>query len=99
MNKIISYIGFAIKAKKIIIGQGKLKTTLQKIYLILVSKTASKNLKDLAQNVANKHNCQLIITNCELSTLTNLNDIKIIGITDENLANAILKEKEKLNIG
>ncbi len=99
MNKIISYIGFAIKAKKIIIGQGKLKSATQKVYLILVSNSATKNLKDLALNVANKQGCQIIITNCELSMLTNLNDIKIIGITDQNLANAILKEKEKINIG
>ena len=57
MNKIISYIGFAIKSNKVLSGQSVLKHTNKPLYLVLVCSQASQNLKDLAQNIANKHNC------------------------------------------
>ncbi len=99
MNKIISYIGFAIKAKKIIIGQSHLKRTDKKIYLILVCHTASDNLINLAKNLSIKNNCDFIITKCKLEDLTKIYSVKIIGITDENLSKAIIENKEIINIG
>ncbi len=99
MNKIVSYIGFAIKAKKAIIGQSALKKAQEKIFLILVDNSASQNLKDLAKNSANKKGCPLIITKPPLAELTHQPDIKIIAITDFNLAKAIIENKEKISIG
>jgi len=92
MNKIISYLGFAQKSNNCIIGQTALKKCLKQLHLIMVCNTASENLKDLAQNLAQKHNCKLIITDIELSRLLNLNDIKIVGLTEENLSTAIIKQ-------
>ena len=60
--------------------------------------TASDNLKNLAKNIATKHNGEFIITNCLLESLTNIKDVKIIGITDENLSRSIIKNKEKITI-
>ena len=100
MNKIISYIGFALKSKKVIAGQTPLKRNYKdKIYVVLVCNTASDNLKNLAKNIAIKNECEFIITNVELEQLTKLKDIKIIGITDENLGKAIINNKEIINIG
>lgn len=89
MNKIISYIGFAIKANKVIVGQSAIKRTIKPIQLVLVCSTASDNLKDLAKNVAIKHNCTYIVLQEVLGDLTHLKDVKIIAITDENLSTAI----------
>ena len=99
MNKIISYIGFARKSNNCITGQTPLKHCSKQLYLIIVCKTASDNLKNLAKNLAVKNKCEYIISNVELSTLTNLKDIKIIGLTDENLSKAIINNKEKISIG
>lgn len=99
MNKIISYIGFANKSKNLIAGQSPIKHCNKTLHLILVCNTASENLKNLAKNVANKHNCQYIVTKIQLSELTNMQDIKIIGLTDENLSKAIINNKEKISIG
>lgn len=96
MKKIISYIGFAIKSKQIVVGQSQIKTYLKPIYLILVDKDASQNLKDLAQNIANKKQCDCIVTNVELEQLTHIKDIKIIGITNFSLSKAIVENKEKI---
>ena len=99
MNKIIRYIGFAIKAKKVIVGQSHLKRTDKRLFLILVCSSASENLINLAKNLALKNGCDFIITKQKLDTLTNINDVKIIGITDENLSKAIIENKEIINIG
>lgn len=98
MNKIISYIGFAIKSKKFIAGQTPIKMAREHIDLVLVCSSASENLKNLAKNVAAKHECTYIITKPKLEDLTHMKDIKIIAITDENLAHAIINNKEIINI-
>ena len=97
MNKIISYLGFAQKSNNLIIGQTALKKTIKSLNLIIVCKTASDNLKDLARNLSIKHNCEFIISNIELKDLIKFDDIKILGITDENLSKAIINNKEKLS--
>ena len=99
MNKIISYIGFALKSNKVIAGQTPLKRTKDKLSLVLVCSTGSENLINLAKNLAVKHKCEYIVTKIELEKLTNINGIKIIGITDDNLSNAIIQNKEIINIG
>lgn len=99
MNKIISYIGFAKKSNNVIAGQSPIKRTKKQLHLILVCNSASDNLKNLAKNTAIKHNCECIITKINLSELSNLKDIKIIGLTDENLSKAIIENKEIIKIG
>ena len=77
MNKISSYIGFAIKSRKILIGQSKIKQNKEKqIYCIIICKTATENLRNLAKNVANKNNCCVIEID-NLQEITHLQDIKI----------------------
>jgi len=99
MNKIVSYLGFAKKSKNIITGQTALKRTKKKLHLILVCKTASDNLKNLAKNLANNNDCCAIMMNIELSHLINEENIKILALTDENLSKAIINNKEKISIG
>ena len=99
MNKISSYVGFAIKARKVLIGQSLIKGNKTKqIYCLLVCSSASENLINLAQNVASKQNCELITIN-NLEDLTHISGLKIIAITDESLGNAIIKNKENVNLG
>ena len=99
MNKIISYLGFARKSNNCIMGQTALKKSTKQVYLIVVDNSASENLKDMAKSIAQKHKCEFIISKVELSNLINYEDIKIIGLTDENLSKAIINNKEKISIG
>lgn len=94
MNKIISYLGFAQKSNNMITGQTALRKTTKKLYLVIACNSSSDNLKNLAKNIANKHGCEFIISNVELSNLIKLNDIKILGLTDENLSKAIYNNKD-----
>ena len=47
--------------------------------------------KNLAKNLANKNACEYIVLE-DLELLLHSKDIKIAGITDENLSKAILTE-------
>ena len=99
MNKIISYIGFAIRSGNYIAGQTPLRYNKKPVHLVLVCDSASDNLKNLAKNIANKNECEYIITKPKLSELTKMNDIKIFGILDESLSDAIKNNKEMIEIG
>ena len=99
MNKIISYLGFAQKSNNCIIGQTALRKATKKLYLIIVCCTASENLKNLAKNLAIKHGCEVITSRVELKNLIKFDDVKIVGLTEENLSKAIVENKEKINIG
>ncbi len=96
MNKIISYLGFAQKSNNCIMGQTALKKTMKQLHLIIVCNSASQNLKDLAKNIANKHKCKFIVSNVPLSDLIKFDDVKIVGLTEENLSKAIIKEKNSI---
>ena len=99
MNKIKTYVGFAIKSNKVLIGQSTIKSNKNKqIYCILVCSSASENLVDLAKRVAEKNNCQAIVVE-NLEMLTHKEGLKIIAITDENLGNAIINNKENVSFG
>lgn len=91
MNKIISYLGFAKKSNNCVTGQTALRKSNKHFNLIIACSSASENLKNLAKNLANKNNCEHIVLN-DLEMLLHAKDIKIAGITDENLAKAITKE-------
>ena len=81
MNKIISYLGFAKKSNNCVSGQTALRKSNKKFYLIIVCESACDNLKNLAKNLANKHECEFIVIN-KLDEIFHQNDIKII---QENL--------------
>ena len=98
MNKIISYLGFAQKSNNLISGQTAIKKTTKNLKLIVVSNSASENLKNLGKNLSIKHNCDLIVSRVEINELIKLGDIKILGILDENLSKAIINNKEKISI-
>lgn len=94
MNKIISYLGFAQKSNNLVTGQTALRKSNKKFRLIIVCESASENLKNLAKNLANKHNCEFIVLD-NLDGLLHIKDIKIIGLTEENLSKAILNESKE----
>ena len=94
MNKTISYLGFAKKSGGLITGQTSLKICKKKLYLIMVCCSASDNLKNLAKNLGVKHNCPVIETAVKLDTLITEKDIKILGLTNQELSKAIVTRQE-----
>lgn len=96
-QKILSYMGFASKAKKIVYGKQGLRNyirSFQSKKVIIIPKDAGSRVKlDVI-----KH-CQIfdvpyIELNCTKSVLSKAlgkQNISVVGITDENIIEGILK--------
>ena len=92
MNKLIkTYLGFCIKSRSIVIGQDRLKVSKDKIYLIIYCNTASQNLKDLVERLAIKFKCDALVLDEILEEYTSIKGCKVLGITNQSLAQQIIK--------
>lgn len=89
LNKIESYIGFAIKARKVGWGVDNIVAKREKPYLILTDSSLSTGSKRKLANYASTHNIDI----SELEELTSIigRGAKAIGVNEPNLAAAINK--------
>ena len=92
MNKIKSYLGLSRKSNSVVIGQDRLKEYSKKVFVLVISPTATKNLKDLALRLKSKFNCPLIETKENLEDIISMVGCKIVGLTMESLAKAVLEQ-------
>ena len=97
MDKIKSYLGLSIKSNSVVIGQDRLKEYNKKVCLLVLSPNASPNLKDLAKRLKGKFNCPLIETKENLEVLIYKEGCKILGLTMESLASAVLTQNNYYN--
>lgn len=98
MSKIETYLGLSRKSNQIVIGQDNLKRFSKKLYLIVVSLTATDNLKDLAIRLAEKFKCDLVQTLIPLEEIIHINGCKIIGLTSNTLSEAIINNTNEYNL-
>ena len=102
MEKIISYLGFAIKSNNIVYGIDNLIKYQKRLYLIIICPSCVKKSVNLAIKKANELSCDIKMTTETLQNMLHKDNCKIIGIKDESLAKAILNCKNNLvevNIG
>lgn len=91
-SKDLTFIGFSIKAKKVIYGLNLIKESRLKFYLLILCHSASDNTKKIAINIANKNKIRLLITHeILLEEIVNKTNSKVIALTDKNLAEAVLQ--------
>ena len=94
-DKIISYVGFAIKAGKIKMGVNAILSHRGDIYLLLLCDTAANNTVKQAEKIAHKACADIVV--CKGDTLENIlnkENCKLAAILDKSLAGAI---KDNLN--
>ena len=96
-RKIESYLGFALKAKKLVLGLNSIETIRKGVYCILLDGDAQKNSQKQARKEATRLTCPLIIVK-GLGALVKREGIKVIAVKDFSLAGAILSEAEKQGI-
>lgn len=95
INKIKTYLGFAIKSKKIIFGYDNIITYKKKQILILSSSTVNEKVSMKINSFADKNNIKIInLKNITCEELVGRENSKIVSVIDENLASAIVKELE-----
>ena len=94
-NKIETYLGFCIRARKIVFGIDEIEKQRKGVYLILCDGALGQNSLKVAQNTKELLNCPLLITkNGQLGELLHRPTVKSVAIKDNHLASAIIKEAE-----
>ena len=90
-TKIFTYVGFAKKSKKLLIGSTALKTAKKGVQLLLVCSTATENARKEAESYAKKFSCPIVV--CDGAPLADLvlkENCKVAAVCDKHLADAIL---------
>jgi len=87
-SKLFSYFGFAIKSRNIVFGYDNLVKCKSKNVLIVFDNTVNDKMQSKINRLARAHNWDIVKLECTLLSILGRN-CKIVGITDENLANAI----------
>ncbi len=94
-SKIETYIGFAIKSRKVTCGFNSIESLNKGVYLLILCSSASENSLKLAEKLQHKLKCKLMVCNdIKLEDVTHKPNSKIIGIRDENLAKAICDNED-----
>ena len=99
--RILSYLGFAKKAGKLVSGTGNAENALKsmKAKLVLVSGTASENTKKHFSDMATYRNVPIYVLDGDnLGSAIGKEEHKTICITDSGFAMAVIKEIN-LNLG
>ena len=88
LNKIKTYMGFAIKSRQIVFGVDSIKE--KNVHIIIYSKSLSESSKSGCVKVSEKNNCKVYeILDEEMFTLVNNEKIKAFAILNQELAKAI----------
>ncbi len=91
IGKIDCYINFAVRAGKVVWGVDNLERAKRVPYLILVDEALGANsAKQLSLYCQRKDAKSLTLPTDYLNNLLKRSNIKVLSITDESLANAIL---------
>ena len=93
-SKAETYIGFSIKSGKIVWGLDNL-TNSRKVKLIIACKTLSENSESKLLNYANDKGIIVYkLIDKTLDTVVNKTNCKVIGLTDKNLAKAVIDNSQ-----
>ncbi|MDE6412245.1 MAG: hypothetical protein K2L02_06955 [Clostridia bacterium] len=90
-NKIEAYLGFALRAGKLVLGLNSIETVKKGVYCLLLDEGAAKNSHKEARKLKEKFACPLIIIK-DLGALIKREGCKLAALKDSSLAEAILKE-------
>ncbi|MGN0796941.1 MAG: hypothetical protein ACI4M5_01910 [Christensenellales bacterium] len=94
-DKISCYVGFAVKSGKIIWGLDMLKKSKKPPRIIIIDGSIGSNSAKEAEYYAAKNDVDVLhLPSQSLGIMLKRNNVKLIAVTDDNLAKAILKISE-----
>ncbi len=95
LTKIRSFVGFSVKARKILFGVDNITTAIgkKKPYVVLVSTDISANSYEKLKRYVEKYDVEMF--NADIEQILSGKNCKAIGLTDENLAKAVKIELKK----
>ena len=90
-SKVSAYLGFCIRSRKILFGVDNVEKQRKNVFLLMADEKISENSLKIMIKAKDKFACPLLITKSgELGELIYRPTVKAVGITDKNLASAIL---------
>ena len=93
INKISTYLGFAIKSGKVVFGYDNLITTKKNIKLVLICSSLNDKMCSKVTVFCQKKNISIYrFETDQLSDMVHRDNCKVIGIVDESLSKAIKNE-------
>ncbi len=90
VEKVKSYVGFAIKARKVLFGVDNITEYRKRLHLIMLDNSLSPNSTKKILRYAEEREISIIIY--DINSILPERNCKAMGIMDQNLAVAILKE-------
>lgn len=94
-SKIETYLGFCIRARKIIFGAEMIEKQRKGVFLLVVDGNIGKNSLKSVVRAQEKLQCPLYMTaEGALGEWTHRPNVKAAAITDKNLASAMCKNAE-----
>ena len=91
-HKVESYVGFAVKARKILLGATAVESGLKRVKLILICGTAQKNTIKKANSLSVKTQAPMVFCRGkQLAEITGKPNVKIAAVTDKSLSKAIVE--------
>lgn len=95
-SKLNSYLGFCIRARKILFGVDNIENKKKGVFLLIVDDDMGENSYKIMRKAKEKFACPMLV--CEKGELANRvhrPTVKAVAILDKNLAVAILSAVEK----
>ena len=88
-SKVLTYLGFAKKSGNLRSGVNAIGT-LKRANLLILCHTASQNTEKDAKKLCVKLGCPMLKSMLSVEEITGKENCKLLAITDENLAKAML---------
>ncbi len=94
-NKIDSYIGFSVRSGQIIFGIDNLLVTRKRVKLILLCNSlTAQSEKKITEFAESKQIPVLKLTHKKLEDVVYKNNCKVVGLTNKNLAQAVINSAQ-----
>ena len=91
-SKILTFIGFALRARKVRCGVNAISTIKKKVKLLILCQTASENTFKDALSLSKKLSAELVISKkYKVEDLVYKECCKLIAVEDNSLSDAILQ--------
>ena len=97
-NKVKSYLGFAIRSGAVVFGSDNLFASKKMVILVLICSTQNDKVTNKVIKFCEDKKIKYIkLENIILGDLCSRDNCKVLGVTDNSLANAIMNEFQMEN--
>ncbi len=90
-NKIATYLGFCLRARKLLLGTDNVESARRNVYLLMADETLSANAWKILVKAQEKFSCPLLQCSPDfIGECLHRYGVKALAVQEQSLANAIL---------